>query len=463
MTAPTPPGAGSVRLSILQVSPSAVGGGAEGVARALHAGFLSRGHDAWLAVGRLPDPPERIIRIAGRHGPWASRWWRLHQRLSDERRSRAALAVRAFVTPGALVDNLRGREDFRFPDTHSLLDLTPDTPDIVQLHNLHGGYFDLRELPHLSRAADVVLTPHDAWLTTGHVAHSLDCDRWQTGCGDCPYLSLYPAIRRDDSHENWARKKAIFAASRVRVATPSHWLMDRLEQSILAPAIVEQRVIPYGIDLDQFTPGSRRDARLKLGLPEATPILVMSARSLRTNPWKDFGVLRAALSALGANVLVLALGDVGVTEFAGGAEIRFLPDVPSTGVADYLRAADLYVHPARADTFPVSVLEALASGIPVVATRVGGIVEQVKHERTGLLVGEGDAEGFAAALGLLLNDEQLRRAYGEAAASDARLRFDAADQLSAYLEWYAEIAERRSRSLPNRPQVNSAFVARRDD
>ena len=55
--------------------------------------------------------------------------------------------------------------------------------DVVQLHNLHGSYFSFTALPLLSRRRPVVWLLHDQWAMTGHVAYSLDCERWKHGCG----------------------------------------------------------------------------------------------------------------------------------------------------------------------------------------------------------------------------------------------------------------------------------------
>ena len=110
-------------------------------------------------------------------------------------------------------------------------------PSVIHCHNLHSGYFDLRALPWLSRVAPVVLTLHDAWLLSGHCAHSFGCDRWKNGCGACPDLSIPPAIAKDGTAANWKRKRRIFERSQLYVVTPSQWMMDRAQQSILAPAI----------------------------------------------------------------------------------------------------------------------------------------------------------------------------------------------------------------------------------
>src|SRR5262249_10828825 len=143
--------------------------------------------------------------------------------------------------------------------------------DIVHAHNLHGYYFDLRILPELSGKIPLVLTLHDAWLLSGHCAHSFDCMRWQIGCGQCPDLSIYPPIKRDATSFNWRRKQQIFAQSKLYITTPSEWLMRRAQASILAPAIQDARVIPNGVDLGIFRPSRDRDKmRYRLGLSRSS-------------------------------------------------------------------------------------------------------------------------------------------------------------------------------------------------
>src|SRR5437773_269549 len=68
--------------------------------------------------------------------------------------------ARAARDPHVAWDFVRGREDFRWPATRRLLDLSPGVPDVLHLHNLHGAYFDLRRLPRLAGAIPTVLTLH---------------------------------------------------------------------------------------------------------------------------------------------------------------------------------------------------------------------------------------------------------------------------------------------------------------
>jgi glycosyltransferase involved in cell wall biosynthesis len=98
--------------------------------------------------------------------------------------------------------------------------------------------------------------------------------------------------------------------------------------------------------------------------------------------------------------------------------------VPFTGeVAPALAAFDLYVLPSLWESLPIGILEAMSAGLPVVASSVAGVPEEVEHERTGLLVEPGDAGALADAIGRLVRDAGLRRSMGEAGRQVCRERF----------------------------------------
>jgi glycosyltransferase involved in cell wall biosynthesis len=324
---------------------------------------------------------------------------------------------------------------------------------VLQLHNLHGLYFDLRELPRLSQALPTVLTLHDAWLISGHCAHSLECDRWTHGCGRCPDLRRYPEVHRDGTAFNWRRKERLFAKSTLYVNAPSRWLMRYAERSMLAPAMVEARVIPTGVDRSVFLPRPKRQVRAELGLPEDASILLFVANALRRNPYKDYATIVDTLARLACSprerpLILIALGDSGPFSRIGDAEIRFVPHLQDpSDVAPYYQAADVYLHAARADTFPRVVLEALACGLPVVATGVAGIPEQIRSldeaSPTGIVVPPQNPGAMAAAVERLIGDDSLRAALGANAVRDVADRFDLERQADTYQEWYREIVEKR--------------------
>ena len=449
-------------MRVAQLNTSDAGGGAEKIALAMHRQYRKRNCQAWLLVGhRRSQDPNVLTFSADSYSYYARPSVRIGSFLSPFVGKVPGIGLlrscfRWIAQPRSLLEIQRGHEDFDFPGTWHLLELTPERPDIVHCHNLHGGYFDLRALPWLTHQVPVILTLHDCWLLSGHCAHSFSCERWKTGCGECPDLTIYPAIRRDATAFNWRRKREIYARSRFYVATPSRWLMRRVEQSMIAPSIAGSRVIPNGTDLTVFKPGAREPAREILGIPQDRKTLLFVGNRTRTNIWRDFATLEKAISRVATrladeNLLLICLGEKGKMKTIGRADIWFAGYTRAAAtVAKYYQAADVYVHPARADTFPSTVLEALACGIPVVASAIGGIPEQVKslgtyHEddATGLLVPPGNQKAMAEAILALLTNTRLRRRLGDNAARDARERFDLGRQVDDYLKWYSEIVDRR--------------------
>ena len=222
----------------------------------------------WLTASRRA----RMVGAQRASAAWREQW------VSHYARSRASSVGRTF----------------RFRPRDRCSTCPPEPVDVLHCHNLHGGYFDLRELARLSHALPTVLTLHDAWLLSGHCAHSFDCDRWRTGCGSCPDLTIYPPVLRDSTAPNWRRKRDIYSRSSLYVAAPCKWLMDRVDDSILSAACVEKRVIPYGVDRSVFFPGDKATARAALGLPLGAHIVLHSGTGVRTSIWRDFELLRAA-------------------------------------------------------------------------------------------------------------------------------------------------------------------------
>jgi glycosyltransferase involved in cell wall biosynthesis len=418
---------------VLLVNTTDRAGGAERSARAILDGFQALGTETHLAVGvKQGDDPRVIPFAASPH---------VDYRRETRARTRILLGARRGV------ERRLGIEDFNHPCSRRLLELAGARPDLVLLVNLHGGYFDLRILPWLSRQVPVVLSLRDSWLFTGHCACPPGCPRWESGCGACPDLAIPLAVSRDATRLNWQRKRRILGACRVAVTTPSQWLLERAQRSILAPAIVASRVVANGLDLAIFQPGSRADARLSLGLEPDAHVLLFVAHEGRANPHKDLPTLRAAVEELsreqsGRRLELLVLGREGPLELHGAhARIRHLPPCESPAeLARLYRAADLYVHAAPEETFSNTAAEALACGTPVVAACAGGILEVVEHQRTGLHVTPGAPHALAQAIRSLLADPDTRARMGRAAVVSARARFDGARNVAELHSWCTSIA-----------------------
>lgn len=432
--------------SIVQINTRDQRGGAERVAWNLLQAYQARRLESWLVVGKKygHDPHVREIANAPYASTqWARTWLRWSEALSPLRQrgvkgvGTVQERLRLLAQPAARRWRRQGYEDFAYPGTKALLDLLPTMPDLIHCHNLHGDYFDLAALPWLSRQRPVILHLHDAWLLSGHCAHALDCSRWQTGCGACPYLETYPAVQRDNTAANWQRKQAIYADSHLYLVTVSQWLMDQVERSMVQG--VQRQVIHNGIDLRIFKPGDRLAARRALGLPPTAPIVLFSGHSA----FKDMGTTQQALSGVQAEgLLLLGLGQIKTTGTWGQGKLITPGYVQSAAqMATYYRAADLYLHAAEADSFPTAILEAMACGTPVVATAVGGIPEQIKDGETGMLTPPQAPHAMTGAVQTLLDDAELRRRMGQAAAAHVKQHFGLERQVDQCLAWYEEVHE----------------------
>lgn len=440
---------GTEGVNILQISTRDLGGGAEGSAWNLFRSYRGRGHRSWLAVGwKHGDDPDvfEIPRMPARV-PWAHLCWILHGRLavfqgriSGVSRLRHLLRTLAGGKPE--IERWMGREDFNHPGSLSLLQLAPERPDLVHAHNLHGGYFDLRFLTRLSYQVPVILNLRDMWLLTGHCAHSLGCDRWRTGCGACPDLSLYPSIKRDAARYNWRRKRSIYERSRLYISTPSQWLMDQVRVSMLRG--LEYRVISNAIDLTVFKPGSRPEARRQLRLPSNARIVMLTAH----NPFKDYVMMESVLSRVvkdGEELLFICLGKLGESCVLGDGRVIYPGfERDPERMASYYCAADVFIHAAKGEAFGKTITEAMACGTPVVATSIGGVPELIDEGLTGYLVPRGDDAAMAERIQLLLDNPTLRKQMQKRASIAARQRFDLNRQVGDFLSWYQEILEHRA-------------------
>lgn len=448
-------------LNILHVNTLDIGGGAEKIAWDLLQTCRARGLDVRLAVGsKFRDYPYvellPLVSSFKSHNIWSYGWLKIANRYSSlVGKVRGAWKMRNLMRmiaqPRMLTEIRCGHEDFDFSGSWSVLDLPGGRPDILHCHNLHGGYFDLRALPWMSQQVPTIFTLHDMWMLSGHCSHSYGCERWETGCGNCPDLSIYPAIHRDATAYNWQRKQEIYACSSIYVATPSQWLMSKVVQSILAPAIAEAKVIPNGVNLAVFHPGVQKKARTALGIPNDARMLLHVGYSTKSSQTRDYALIEAAVKIvserlLNERIVLVCLGEEQQTEYIGRAEIQFVSyQKDASMVAQYFQASDIYLHPAKVDNFPTVILEALACGTPVVATAVGGIPEQVKNGVTGFLVPSGDVEAMAEHIMTLLTDDLLYRQISLNAAQDARERFDLNRQVDSYVEWYQTIVEGRTK------------------
>jgi D-inositol-3-phosphate glycosyltransferase len=195
-------------------------------------------------------------------------------------------------------------------------------------------------------------------------------------------------------------------------------------------------VVPPGVDLSLFSPGDVRASRAAVGLPQDAKVLLFVGR---IQPLKAPEVLIKAAAELLARhphwvgeLVVAVLGGPsgsglahprGLQELAEGlgisAQVRFVPPVPRTQLADWYRAADLVAVPSHSESFGLVAVEAQACGTPVVAADVGGLPTAVGE--AGLLVDGHDPHVWSLAIESLLLDPEQREKLSRRAVEHAAM------------------------------------------
>jgi len=211
-------------------------------------------------------------------------------------------------------------------------------------------------------------------------------------------------------------------------------------------------VLYNGVDCERFRPAAdRAGLRASLGYGD-DECIVLTVASL--TPVKGHDQLLAAaaraLAQSGRPLRFVCIGEGAeraalerrIAELGIGASLR-LPGA-SDRVPQTLAAADLFVLPSRLEGMSNAILEAMASGLPVVANAVGGNPELVENAVSGLLTRVGDAVDMADAIGRLVADDAMRASMGRAARARAESVFSLAAMMTRYAAFYREAADVRA-------------------
>jgi glycosyltransferase involved in cell wall biosynthesis len=227
-------------------------------------------------------------------------------------------------------------------------------------------------------------------------------------------------------------------------------ISKQVEQALIAGGVSAKavRMIYSGLRFSNEAPPADKAALCRaLGL-SADAVLVGTVAHLF--PRKGYDVMLRALPVIAREIPGVQYLVIGTGEPAYEQKLKSL--AAALGVRDrvhfvgfqedvtpLLSALSLYIHPARMEGFGIAVVEALAAGNAVVASRVGGLPEIVEHGRTGLLVNPDDSDELSAAVLSLLRDERRRKEMGERGAHAARERFDVKASVAAVERLYDDV------------------------
>lgn len=285
--------------------------------------------------------------------------------------------------------------------------------DIINAHNLHSNFFNLKELTTISSSKPFVWTLHDMWALTGHNSYSFECEHWIKGGCSCVLPDSIPAHRWNNSTYLWNKKKNIYDCSKIQLVVPSRWLYDLVKISILKNFPIH--LIYNGIDSETYTPSDKSLSRLKLGLPEDKIIILFASKAGKKYTRKGWEYAQQLINhtAHNENVMFICLG--GSEDESISPRLKFLPFTNDQSIISlYYSASDILVFPSLAENCPLTILEAMACGLPVLAFNIGGIPELVQHRQTGYVAESKNTVDFIIGFNWLLNlsDENRKKMSG---------------------------------------------------
>lgn len=310
--------------------------------------------------------------------------------------------------------------------------------DIVHLNNLHGNYFSLFNLPEITALKPTIWTLHDEYAITGHCAFTLNCNKWQTGCGNCPNLSAYPKLKKDTTKYLFDTKQKIYENSNFTVVCYSYWLKNKLSQSMLKNKDI--RLIYNGINEKIFVNTDKIQARKQLNLPIDKKILLFSANGGIRNPQKGGKYVLEAYNKLKNNTDILFICIGGKNKEINASnwiEIPYIND--ENTMALYYSAADLFIYPSLAETFGLVIAESMSCGTPVIAFNNSAIPELITHNQTGYLAENENINDFMNGINSFLADEKLRISASGQARNTVLEKFTLDKMIDNYISLYNEV------------------------
>ena len=401
-------------LTLLQINSVANTGSTGRIAEGIGQAAMKAGWKSYIAYGRYANPSQsELIKIGNK---WDVYNHVLQTRLFDKHGLASESTTRKLIQQ---IEQIK--------------------PDIIHLHNIHGYYLNYLILfEYLSKVnIPVVWTLHDCWPFTGHCAHwaFTGCDKWQTGCNRCIQQKSYPlSWFIDRSEQNYKDKKDAFTSvPNITFVPVSNWLGNSILDTFMKDYPIHR--IYNGVDLSVFQPrDSKKEIFKQYQITTGHCVLAV------TNVWtvsKGYNDLKQISSLLGNDYTLVMVGVNEKQQKELPANIKgILRTENITQLADLYAAADVFINPTYADSFPTTNLEALACGTPVITYRTGGSPEAISPE-TGFVVEQGDVQGMASAIKKIC--QEGKETYSKACRDRAVQYFNKEERFQEYIDLYNQI------------------------
>ena len=316
--------------------------------------------------------------------------------------------------------------------------------DIIHLSWINQGMLSLKGIRKiLDSGKPVVWTMHDIWPATGICHITLNCQRYQSYCGNCRLLPN-GGSSHDLSYQVLHHKKEVLKRGNISFVTCSKWLEKEARKSaILSNQLIQ--TIPNPIDTHVFRPSDKRQARVRTKLPLDKKVILFASQRI-DNVNKGISYLIDACHKMVAEnpemrdeVVVAVLGGhgEGLQELFDFKvyELGYVNDTRQ--IVDIYNATDVFVLPSLSENLPNTIMEAMACGVPCVGFKVGGIPEEIDHKKNGYVAEYRNADDLARGLHWVLEEAEYAE-LSESAVGKVQRNYSQRSVAMQYIEVYNE-------------------------
>lgn len=305
--------------------------------------------------------------------------------------------------------------------------------DIVHLHNIHGGYFDLSALEHIGKEKKIVWTLHDMWCMTGGEAYTFDNENYKKGIGRTPFLHVPPLNNPivDRRQKFIEQKKQIYERIKTNIVfvPVSNWLEKCFKGAYVFNEKLNVQTIHNGCDTHTFNINNRI-------ISDTCRIIIFNSHS----PFKGSEILKEVLESIETPFELITIGKKIVLQntcMINQKEYDYVADRKM--LASVYNSADVLIFPSKAEAFGLIPLESMACGVCVFASNVGGIPEIIEHGKTGFLFNS--AADLIDLLKNTIHEKANISEIGQHAAKVVKEKFSLEEMVQKYDKLYAEMLQ----------------------
>jgi glycosyltransferase involved in cell wall biosynthesis len=315
--------------------------------------------------------------------------------------------------------------------------------DVVHYHILQNCYFSLLTLPLLTKNRPSVWTLHDPWALTGHCNYPYDCNRWEIGCGNCPYLDTPLALKKDKTALLWKYKRYIYKKSNFDIIVASKWMKEMVEKS---PLMENHKIhhVPFGIDLNIFRKTDPMAAKHVFNIDRDSIVITFRATK---NEFKGLPFIKETLEKIHARgpITLLTFQEKGLlNDFKGKYRVidtGWIDDEQM--LVNAYNASDIVLMPSTAEACGLMAIEAMACGKTVVVFDGTSLPEITFAPKGGVVAKYKDGYHLSKIVQTLIENEDMRITIGEQASIIAKREYNILDHVNKTIDVYRDIIQRQ--------------------